>query len=134
MSVNKHLNVGGVFIFGTRFPSMDELLQPSTEEYWKTYIDNETKNKVDVYTISRYDALNQLQHYTTIRRFNNRDEVEKEVRTTISLRYVFPKEMERMLSVNGFEIINVYKDWDETPITEDSYEMIYVCKKNSSVS
>lgn len=129
-SVNKHLHNEGIFIFGTRFPSVDELLQPSTEEYWKTYICSDTQCPVDVYTISNYDSLNQIQHYTTIRKYKNKNgEIINEKRTNINLRYVFPKEMERMLLANGFEIIHLYKDWKETPITNDSYEMIYVCRK-----
>ena len=129
-SVNKHLEIDGVFIFGTRFPSVEELLQPPTEEYWRTYTDSETLHKVDVYTISNYDSLNQIQHYTTIRKYKNiDDEIIKENRTNISLRYVFPKEMERILSANGFEIVHLYKDWKKTSITNDSNEMIYVCKK-----
>ncbi|MDH5162310.1 class I SAM-dependent methyltransferase [Heyndrickxia oleronia] len=129
-SVNKHLHNEGIFIFGTRFPSVDELLQPSTEEYWKTYIDSDTQCPVDVYTISNYDSLNQIQHYTTIRKYKNKNgEIINEKRTNINLRYVFPKEMERMLLATGFEIIHLYKDWKETPITNDSYEMIYVCRK-----
>jgi ubiquinone/menaquinone biosynthesis C-methylase UbiE len=130
MSVNRHLEIGGIFIFGTRFPSADELLQPSTEEYWKTYIDLETLFKVDVYTVSSYDSLKQVQHITTIRKYINKaEEVVNEVRTNINLRYVFPKEMERILYGNGFEIVSVYKDWRETPISDDSNQMVYVCKK-----
>jgi hypothetical protein len=129
-SVNRHLEISGIFIFGTRFPSIEELLQPSTEEYWRTYTNSETSNKVDVYTISNYDALNQVQNYTTIRKHKNKDgKIVGEKRTKINLRYVFPKEMERILFANGFEILNVYKDWNESPISNDSYQMIYVCKK-----
>ncbi|MGE8205561.1 class I SAM-dependent DNA methyltransferase [Heyndrickxia sp. NPDC080065] len=129
-SVNKHLELGGIFIFDTRFPSKEELLQPSTEEYWKSYIDTETQKKIDVYTISHYDALNQVQHYTTIRKIlNTEEQMVDEIRTNISLRYVYPKEMERLMFENGFEILNVYKDWNEGPITNESYAMIYVCKK-----
>jgi len=130
-SVHKHLHDGGLFIFGTRFPSLDELLQPPTEEYWRSYIDQVSQQKVDVYTISSYDALTQLQHYTTIRKFVGMNgDIVNEKRTHITLRYVFPKEMERILSYNGFEIIGLYKDCNETPIDENSYEMIYVCRKN----
>ena len=129
-SVNRHLEIDGIFIFSTRFPSAEELLQPGTEEYWRTYVDNESLCKVDVSTISTYDSLNQVQHYTTIRRYqNNLGEVVEEKRTNISLRYVFPKEMERLMFANGFEVIHAYKDWNESPITNDSYEMIYVCQK-----
>ena len=129
-SVNKHLEMNGIFIFGTRFPSAEELLQPSTEEYWRSYTDRETSHIVDLYTISHYDALEQIQHYTTIRKYKNSDgKIVNEKRTNISLRYVFPKEMERLLQANGFEIVHLYKDWNETSITSDSYEMIYVCRK-----
>ncbi len=131
-SVHKQLQFGGIFIFGTRFPSVEELLQPSTEEYWRTYTDSETSQIVDLYTISQYDALNQIQHYTTIRKYKNSDgQIVDEKRTNICLRYVFPKEMERVLHDNGFEIVSVYQDWNETPATNDSHELIYVCKKIS---
>lgn len=129
-SINKSLEVEGLFIFNTRFPSVEELLQPSTEEYWKSYTDNETLNTVDLFTISEYDSLKQIQHYTTIRKYkNNAGEIIKEKRTNITLRYVFPQEMERLLFAFGFEILHLYSDWNETPITNDSYEMIYVCRK-----
>lgn len=111
-SVSKHLDIDGVFIFGTRFPSVEELLQPQTEEYWRTYTDLDTQEKVDLYTISAYDSLKQIQHYTTIRKYKNIDgKIINEKRTNISLRYVFPKEMERILLVNGFEILHLYRDW-----------------------
>lgn len=129
-SIHQHLEEDGVFIFGTRFPSSEELLQPSTEEYWKTYNDPNCNKKVDVYTISNYDALNQIQHYTTIRKYKTDDgKMVDEKRTNISLRYTYPLEMERILSDNGFHIIRVLKDWKGNPISNDSYEMIYVCKK-----
>ncbi|KHF38910.1 class I SAM-dependent methyltransferase [Halalkalibacter okhensis] len=138
-SVNKHLENNGIFIFGTRFPSVDELLQPSTEEYWRTYTDHESLNSVDVYTISTYDSLSQIQHYTTVRKYKNSNgELVSEKKTNIRLRYVFPKEMERTLDSNGFEIVNIYRDWNETLLANENNEMIYVCKKvkdirNSSV-
>ena len=130
MSVNRHLETDGIFIFGTRFPSAEELFSPNTEEYWKSYVDDDTKNIVDVYTISSYDFLKQIQHNITIRRMKDSvGKVVKELQTNISLRYVFPKEMERIIQGNGFEIVSVYKDWNGTPISDECDQMIYVCKK-----
>lgn len=129
-SIHKHLEADGVFIFGTRYPNAEELLQPSTEEYWKTHHDPTCSKEVDVYTISNYDALSQIQHYTTIRKFKNVDgHVAEEKRTNISLRYTYPQEMERLLSENGFNTLHMYKDWNGTPINNESYEMIYECRK-----
>ncbi|MHC0038303.1 class I SAM-dependent methyltransferase [Pseudoneobacillus sp. C159] len=127
-SVNRQLTDGGIFIFGTRFPSLEELLQPSIEEYWKSY--SKDRLKVDLYTISRYDALTQIQHYETIRKFfDEKGSMVDENRTNIRLRYVFPKEMERLLHETGFEILHVYRDWQENPLTEESQQMIYVLRK-----
>jgi SAM-dependent methyltransferase len=128
MSVHKHLRDDGIFIFGTRFPSLEELFQPTTEEYWKSY--EKDDQKVDVYTISHYDALHQIQHYETIRKVLDEEGCKvDEIRTNIRLRYVFPKEMERLLDETGFEIIHVYQDWHENPLTVKSQQMIYVLRK-----
>ncbi|MFJ7859140.1 class I SAM-dependent DNA methyltransferase [Peribacillus sp. NPDC097206] len=129
-SVNKHLELDGLFIFDTRFPSTEELLQPDTEEFWRTIEDEDTQKRIDLYTISTYDSLSQVQHYTTIRKFVDQSgEVVDEQRTNIRLRYVFPKEMERILVSNGLEIVHIFEDWNETPVTNDSYGMVYVCRK-----
>lgn len=127
-SVNRHLEIGGLFIFGTRFPSAEELLQAPAEEYWRSYQDGDLT--VDLYTISRYDALQQVQHYTTIRRYRDgKGNAVDEQRTHINLRYVFPKEMERLLEKHSFTILEVYGDWQETPLTPEHQEMIYICEK-----
>ncbi|MGM9957337.1 MAG: class I SAM-dependent DNA methyltransferase [Peribacillus sp.] len=133
-SVNKHLELDGLFIFDTRFPSTEELLQPDTEEYWRTIEDEDTQKRIDVYTISTYDSLSQVQHYTTIRKYVDQSgEIVDEQRTNIRLRYVFPKEMERILVSNGLEIIHIFEDWNETPVTNDSYGMVYVCRKTRDI-
>ena len=132
-SIYNHLEKDGIFIFGTRFPSADELLQPSTEEYWKTYTDTVEDKKVDVYTISNYDPLEQIQHYTTIRKYLEDHHVVEERKTTISLRYTYPKEMERLLSENRLDILHVYENWKESPLSRNSDEMIYVCRKRENM-
>lgn len=127
-SVHVHLQEGGVFIFNTRFPSKEELIQPETEEYWRTYR-NEVGEHVDVYTIARYDQVEQIQHYATVRKTRKHEGRIAELRTHINLRYTYPQEMKRLLANNGFEIVHLYSDWAETPLTEESYNMVYVCRR-----
>ena len=45
-SIHHVLAENGIFIFDTRFPSKEELIQPSTEEYWTT-ISDEKGRKCD---------------------------------------------------------------------------------------
>ncbi|GAB6989306.1 hypothetical protein JCM16418A_13560 [Paenibacillus pini] len=57
-SVNRHLEHQGIFIFNTRFPSMEELFQPSSEEFWKSYVNGSDGETVDISTICSYNSLN----------------------------------------------------------------------------
>ena len=128
-SVNRHLEPGGEFIFGTRFPNASELLMPPEEEYWRSYTLPEG-NRVDVYTVCRYEALTQIQHCTTIRRTKDGSgRVLKEQTSDISLRFSFPRELERLFGETGFEVLNGYGDWQERPLTTDSHNMVFVLRK-----
>ncbi|MEJ8307185.1 class I SAM-dependent methyltransferase [Saccharibacillus sacchari] len=123
-AVSKNLQKGGTFLFDTRFPGTEELMQPETEEYWRTAVEADgTESRL--YTIARYDALTQVQHYTTIRRKNKGSEE----RTRIDLRYTYPQELQRLLDQAGFEIEGLFSDWQRSPLASDRYSMICVCRK-----
>lgn len=127
-SVHAHLNAKGVFIFDTRFPSKEELLQPETEEYWRSFTDH-LGRKVDVSTIAVYQAVTQVQSYVTIRRFQESDGSILKTESKISLRYVYPAEMDRLLASHGFSVVHRYQDWRKTALTKDATNMVYVCRK-----
>lgn len=127
-SVHAHLQANGVFIFDTRFPSKEELLQAETEEYWRSFTDH-LGRKVDVSTIAVYQAVTQVQSYLTIRRFQERDGSILKTESKISLRYVYPAEMDRLLASHGFSVVHRYQDWRKTELTNDATNMVYVCRK-----
>jgi len=52
----------------------------------------------------------------------------------LSLRYFFPQEMEALLYYNGFEIVERYGDVDQSPLTNDSRYIIYICKKRMEIA
>lgn len=91
---------------------------------WK----NEKGRKCNLYTEMKYDSIQQIQHYITIRRFYERDLQVEELKTTIDLRYTYPQELERLLVVNGFEL-HIYNDWEGNELGEDCYSMVVVCRK-----
>lgn len=128
-SVYRHLNPQGLFIFSIRFPNAEELLAPSDEEYWRSYKD-EQGNTVDMYTVSSYDAIAQVQLCTTIRRTKDEEgRIVKDHKSDISLRFTFPQEMERLLAETGFDILHSYGDWQGNVLTSDSHSMVYVAQK-----
>jgi hypothetical protein len=50
----------------------------------------------------------------------------------LSLRYIFPQEMEALLHYNGFEIVEQYGDFDRNPVTDESRLITLICKKQST--
>ncbi|CDO04818.1 Cypemycin methyltransferase [Oceanobacillus picturae] len=127
-SIQRHLVKGGRFLFNTRFPGEEELVSTNDEEPGFSYKDG--KLSVHVSYISEYDALNQVQHNITIRRFFDANgKLQDEKRSVIDLRFVFPLEMERLLEKHGFTIEGVYQDWNESPLTSNASKMVYLCKK-----
>ncbi|MFY2251107.1 class I SAM-dependent methyltransferase [Priestia megaterium] len=127
--VHTHLNEGGTFIVGIRFPSIEELTSTAAEEYWKSYQGSDTGYTTDVYISSHYDAIKQIQHNLTTRKIRDHETIIKEITSKIDLRYTFPQEMEHLLARIGFMITNVYGDWKKSALTNQSTQMIYVCKK-----
>jgi ubiquinone/menaquinone biosynthesis C-methylase UbiE len=125
-SVYSHLNEQGVFIFGTRFPLLHELGNESVHE--RFYID-EYNRKVKEVSNEEYDSIKQILKCLSKRTIylENGDQVLEE--DSISLRYVYPQEMDRLLIQNGFDIIEVYGSWGKDSVQGSSTEMIYVCKK-----
>ncbi|MDT8861156.1 class I SAM-dependent methyltransferase [Alkalihalobacillus sp. MEB130] len=126
-SIHSHLEDEGIFIFGTRFPNLEELMK--TNEWSSSYY-NKTNQKVIEKHREIYHPLTQILKCLTFKEIlNNEGEVISVENERISLRFVFPMEMERLLNENGFSIIQSYGDWEQTPLQESSGEMIYVCKK-----
>lgn len=125
--IHQHLASDGLFAFDTRFPSLAELsVRSSEEEFWHTYI-NSIGILIKVSGYHAYDPLHQIVEYTTFRRWTEEGQ-DKLRKTKISLRYTFPLEMEALLHYNGFQIENVFGDWDKSTLSPESKKMIYVCK------
>lgn len=126
-SIYNQLTTGGIFIFGTRFPISSDLISTETPE--KNYYDS-LNRQVSEYYIEKYEPLEQILHSTSVRKiYNSNNEIIQEESDSILLRYVFPKEMDRILLKNGFKVINKYGTWDKGKLTDESSEMIYVCQK-----
>lgn len=127
-SIRSVLTTDGILLFDARFPAAEELLQPPVEEYWRT-IEIATDHRCDVYTITSYDPVAQVQHYTTIRRFIEGEKLREERKTTIDLRYTYPQELARMLEANGFELLHLYGGWSGASLQPASLSMVAVCRR-----
>ncbi|MFD1032620.1 class I SAM-dependent methyltransferase [Metaplanococcus flavidus] len=125
-SVYKHLETNGVFIFNTRFPVLKELAEVDESE--RTYTDKRNR-KIREKNVETYHPLTQILHCTSHREILDGTKKGTIEQDSISLRYVFPLEMERLLTQNGFTILETYSSWEKDPLSASSSEMIYVCEK-----
>lgn len=125
-SIHKHLETNGIFIFGTRFPHLKDLLGDENES--KRF---DSRNRMVTERQKEvYDPMAQILHCTSEREIKDGEgSVLAYEKDSISLRYVFPKEMESLLSQNGFRIEAAYGTWDKKPLSGEHPEMIYVCRK-----
>ncbi|MBO0586918.1 class I SAM-dependent methyltransferase [Sporosarcina sp. E16_8] len=124
-TVRQHLVKDGVFIFDTRNPLLHELA--TVDEYEQQYSDKNGNQIIELHR-EEYNSMTQILHYRTDRQIYRGETLIANEQDGISLRYSFPLEMERVLKNNGFEILQVYGDWDKSGLNVKSISMVYVCK------
>jgi len=127
-SVSQHLAPGGVFVFDTRFPSRDNIQKPEGEQPWQTVTD-ERGWTVAASVIWSYDPVSQVQDYIFIDRITDGAGNTDENRSLGRLRYTWPREVERLLDMHGFDLDRIYGEWDGSPLTGDSYDMVVIARK-----
>lgn len=126
-SVYNHLQTNGIFIFDTRYPNLSELA--TIDEYVETYTDSMSR-MITEFSSDTYNPLTQILFCESKRETINEDGTKKQLGIeSISLRYVFPMEMERLLEHNGFTILEKYGSWEKEPLCDKHCQMIYVCQK-----
>lgn len=127
--VREHVHPEGCFLFGTRNPSPQNLLEihhPEGEKY--TTSDG---GQLVITEAQHYDPMTQIQHYTRLLKFLHPGGQHEQKMLRTALRYVFPQEMEALLYYNGFQIHSCYGSWQQEPLTATSRLMIYVCQRRA---
>lgn len=128
-SVHKHLEDDGLFAFETRNPTISQLMaDEDIEKDGGSWTDSDGYHCSSTYRRS-YDHKSQVEHYI----FTNRrwKDVSKPVETLepFALRYFFPQELESLLFYNGFELEEMYGNFDKSSLQADSPLIVCVCRK-----
>jgi SAM-dependent methyltransferase len=126
--VYEHLEPAGYFVVSLIFPHTEVMVNEATERKWFSYF-NEQGQEVQVSGIQQYDPLRQIKTETAYRRWREANGQEVVRSAALRLRYIFPQEMEMLLSYNGFMILEGYGDMNFSPLTDESKHMSYVCRK-----
>ncbi len=129
----EHLENDGQFVISVLFPKPHDLACTETEEDWFT-VQHPDGYEIRVSGVDKYDTLQQIKMETAYRRWTDVHDQEIVRVAPLSLRYFFPQEMEALLYYNGFEIVERYGDVDQSPLTNDSRYIIYICKKRMEIA
>jgi SAM-dependent methyltransferase len=127
-SVRRHLSPEGRFVISVWFPHPAGMVTTATEQDWFAYTALDGR-AVRVSGVEHYDEVRQVKTETAYRRWRGADGQEVLRSAPLSLRYTFPQEMEALLHYTGFQVLERYGAWDQTPLVADSRLMIYVCIK-----
>lgn len=128
-SVYNHLDDDGILAFETRNPTISVLNSNDNLELDAgSWIDQHGYNCNSTYRRS-YDHQSQLEHYLfTNRRWKEKSDVEETIEPFV-IRYFFPQELESLLYYSGFELIEMYGNFDKSPFNAESVLMVCVCRK-----
>jgi SAM-dependent methyltransferase len=126
--VREHLEDDGRWVLNLFFPKPHNLTSTEDEEDWFTF-QHPDVYEIKVSGIDKYDAIRQVKTETAYRRWMDACGNEFTQVSPLSLRYLFPQEMETLLHYNGFEIVEQYGDVDLSPVTNESRHLIYICRK-----
>lgn len=126
--VREHLEEDGRLVLTLFFPKPRNLISSEEEEEWFT-AEHPDGYEIKVSGIDRYDAFRQIRTETAYRRWTDSNGEEMTKVAPLSLRYIFPQEMEGLLHYNGFEIVEQYGDFDLGPVTDESTLITFICRK-----
>ncbi|MCP4428150.1 MAG: class I SAM-dependent methyltransferase [Chloroflexi bacterium] len=128
--IREHLTANRGFATALFFPRPEQLTDVTEEQEWFNYTTVDGRD-VRVTGTECYDPFRQVKVETAVRRWQDKDGNKITRKAPLSLRYIYPQEMDALLHYNGFTVEHLYGDWDRSPLTSESRMMIYVCQKSA---
>jgi SAM-dependent methyltransferase len=110
---------------GETFGSMDD----NAVRLERSFIEPETGNMVMQQSVSTLNRTDQLQHITWIYDEIDANNVVHRTVGPLTLRYIFPNELDLMFRLCGLERVETYGDYDEQPFEEGCERLIVVARK-----
>ncbi|MFB5089788.1 class I SAM-dependent methyltransferase (plasmid) [Psychrobacillus sp. PGGUH221] len=124
-SVKKHLLPNGQFIFDTRNPNLAELSVYG--EFEESHLNNDNQTVFEKH-FEEYNHVTQILYCVTQTEISENEQLIHTESDSISLRFVYPMELHRLLDSHGFELINLYGSWKKDTFIKDSISMIVHCR------
>ena len=128
LNVKRHLAPGGRLIFNIFVPDLDMLVQDGDVPYhYRDVTDPDTGARLVLWHQSRYDNHAQIMNARVIaEELDEEGTMVRRFYRDFQLRYVHRWEMQHLLRVCGFEVLDLHGDFLRSPFDETSTEMVWV--------
>ena|SRR5579859_5904021 len=95
----------------------------------RSFIEPESGNLVMQQSVSRLDRTGQMQYITWIYDEIGTDGILRRTVAPLTLRYIFPTELDLLLQISGWQTIERYGDYDRSPFEEGCPRLIVLAQK-----
>ena len=128
LNVKRHLAPGGRLVFNVFVPDLDLLAQDvDTPRHVRDVTDPETGISYVLWHMSEFDSHTQIvSTRLIIEELDDRGTVTRRTYRDFQLRYSHRWEMHHLLRSCGYEVLDLYGDFDRTAFDEESAEMIWI--------
>ena len=132
--IRRNLLPGGRLVFNVFQPDLSMLVQPGDGAYHlRDVVDPESGRRLVIWHQSSCDNYNQVVHARLI--VDELDESGVAIGRfyrDFRLRYAHRWELHHLLTTSGYEVVDLYGDFDRTPFDEDSDEMVWTARPRES--
>lgn len=127
-NIKRHLAPRGKLAFNIFVPDLDRLTQEGEVPYhYRDVTDLDAGSRLVLWNQSSYDNHNQvIDTRMIIEELDGDGAVARRLYRDFRLRYVHRWEMHHLLELCGFEVLDLYGDFDRSPFDETSAEMVWV--------
>ncbi len=132
--INRHLAPGGRLVFDVFNPRLDRLYDLKYTAEAEDLPERQLRDGRRVRRTSRLAGFHRDLQYNDVELVyyvNYPDGHSERLVHAFPMRYFFRYELEHLIELCGFKLIDLFGDFDRSPFSADSPEMIFVAVKNS---
>ena len=130
-SAARHLAPGGRLAFNAFVPDPDLIADTHETPFaMGDAVNPDNGRRCRLWAVNRFDPVTQTNHgQQIVEESDERGEVARRVTLDVDLRYLYPAEVHELLEESGLVAEYVYGDFDRSPLTEDSDEMVWIARR-----
>lgn len=132
--IRNHLTNNGLFAFNIFVPRLVEMVSiEGSKQFQGEFSIPGTDESVEIYDTTTFDHFHQLGYVQRYyERFSKEGVSIERIKTAMKFRYIFPTELEHLLTLCGFRIVKRYGTFTREVFHAESKELIIEAKKCSN--